>query len=318
MTRIAFKVFATLTAVAALCSAFFYAKVREREVVMEYFTRDATRGIPATDTTAIALAISRDVYRRTNRSIVPGDLPLYERLESTSFFNVTSTVSLLRGTYGILGHTTIGPCGTMSRAVLGSLWSLGIPARKLQLLPVPNRPGGGHTMVEFFEGGRWRVLSPSDSTFTWLTRDGQIATVEEIRADTALFAQIFRRFPNYPYRFDNTAHIRWSKFPPPVQRAMRVLLGERGFRSALTPALYDQPRRLLWYMAMACCACFGALALLARSRRAPPSARGDANPPDPKLENTGAGQRPVAVRATGPGGGRLARQRMPAAPTVAR
>jgi hypothetical protein len=265
MARIAYSLLLALTLLAALASAFFYAKVREREVVLDFFLQEATEGIAPTDTTALVLAVSQQIYRRTNRGIVPSKLPLYERIESTSFFNVTSTVSLLRGTYGVIGHTQLGPCGTMTRAMLGSLRKLNIPSRKLQLLEHEDGTGGSHTMLEFSQGGRWRVISPSDSSFVWRTRDGQIATLEEIRSDSVVFGQIFERYPRYPYRFDNTAHIRWTKLPSPIRRIMHWALGDQRYRDMPTPSLYDEPRRLFWYSSMAAFAIFGLLALIAKS-----------------------------------------------------
>jgi hypothetical protein len=265
MTRFAYSVLFALTLLAALASAFFYAKVREREVVLDFFLQDATRGIASTDTTDLVLAVSRQIYRRTNRDITPSKLSFYERLESTSFFNVTSTVSLLRGTYGVVGHTQLGPCGTMTRAMLGSLRKLHIPSRKLQLLEHEDGTGSSHTMLEFFQGGRWRVISPSDSSFVWRAPDGQIATLEEIQSDSLVFGQIFRIYPRYPYRFDNTAHIRWTKLPAPMRRILHWILGEQRYRNAPTPDLYDEPRRLLWYTSMSLFALFGLLTLIVRN-----------------------------------------------------
>jgi hypothetical protein len=138
----------------------------------------------------------------------------------------------------------------MTRVALEALHRLRVPARKLQLLADEARSVEGHTMLEFRSGDRWLVLSPSDGAFTWRTHGGRIATLEEIQADPTIFAQIFARFPNYPYRFDHPSHIRWAKLPPLLRGAFRLVLGQKGYDEAFTPLLYDQPRRLFLVVAL--------------------------------------------------------------------
>jgi hypothetical protein len=236
-----------LSVLFAVASVFFYGKLRESAVLVNALVRTSTRGVPEMDTEARAQAVAREVFRRTNREITPGELPLYERLESTSVFNVTSSVSLEYGIFGVTGHSQVGPCGTMTRVTLEALHQLGIPARKLQLLEDESGHSGGHTMLEFRSRGRWLVISPSDQAFVWRRPDGAIATLEEIRANPAIYAQIFELYPNYPYDFRNPRHIRWAKLPPVVRAGFRRVLGQRGYDEALTPRLYDQPRELFLY-----------------------------------------------------------------------
>jgi hypothetical protein len=239
-----------LALVAALFSAFLVAKVEERDRLLDGLILDATAGVARADTDAIVTSISRAIYVRTNAGIRAADLPLFERWEATSFFNVGTSVALKYGGFGVEGSDRIGPCGTMTRVLLNACWSLGIPARKLQLEPDDQGRYGGHTMLEFHSGGRWQVISPSDSSFTWRTRDGRIATVAEIRSDPALFGQIYARYPNYPYRFSRPRHIRWEKLPGPVRAAIRAVLGPQRYDAAETPRLYDQPRSLFLVMAL--------------------------------------------------------------------
>lgn len=257
-----------LAGAAALASLWFLAQVREEERLLDGLIAGATRGIPRADVDSTLLSLSRAIYSRTNRGIPVADLPLLERLEATSAFNVGTSVALKYGIYGLVGDDVMGPCGTMTRILLNACWRLGIPARKLQLLAEPQDPIGGHTMVEFQSRGRWQVLSPSDSSFVWRTAGGLIATRDEIRADSSIFAQVFERYPNYPYRFDRPSNIRWEKLPSPVRRAFRAVLGERRYLEAETPRLYDQHRKLFLWTSLALLAGSLVTAYLTRRRDA--------------------------------------------------
>jgi len=256
-----------LAVVAALFSAFMMAKVEERNQLLGALVHDATKGVARADTDAMVIAISQAIYARTNAGIRAADLPLFERWEATSSFNVDTSVALKYGGYGVEGSDRIGPCGTMTRVLLNACWSLGIPARKLQLEPDAQGGYAGHTMLEFYSGGRWQVISPSDSSFTWRTREGCIATVDEIRTDPATFAQIYARYPACNYCFSRPRHIRWEKLPAPVRATVRALLGEQRYEATETPRLYDQPRSLFLVMALTVTAAGVIAAWVTRPRR---------------------------------------------------
>ena len=263
MNRAVFRLLASLAILCAVASAFLYGKVREDAALVRAFVEDATRGIPRSDRESLAIAVARKAHHRTNRVITADDLSLYEQLESASPFNVSTAVSLRHGVYGLVGHSQVGPCGTMTRVTMEALRQLGIPARKLQLLPVT--PEGGHTMLEFQSGGRWLVLSPSDDAFVWRRPDGRIATLEDIRSDQAIFSQVYARFPNFPYRFDQAAHIRWAKLPAPVRGFFRIVLGKQGYENAFTPPIYDRPRELFLWTSLAACGVFSLAAVVIRA-----------------------------------------------------
>lgn len=257
-------------AASAAAALFFHGKVREDDARVDGMIRAAVHGVPLADTEAVALALSRAVFMRTYRRVSAGELSPYERLESSSFFNVTSAVSLGHGAYGLEGQAHTGPCGTMTRVTLHALDRMGIPARKLHLHDEPLTPDGWHAMVEFQSGGRWLVVSPGDSAFVWRTQEGRIATLDEIQADSTIFAQVFARFPDYPYRAGSATRIRWDKLPRPVRAFMRTVLGPKRYDGALTPKLYDQPRRLFFAASLSALAAFawGALLVWSRGRRA--------------------------------------------------
>ena len=234
---------------AAVIAVACFLLVREEERVVQDFVDRATAGVPRQDVEATVLTLSRAIFARTNRGIPAAQLPFTERLLATSFFNVGTTIALKYGIYGVVGQETYGPCGTMSRILLNACWRIGIPARKLQLLP-GLRSTVTHTLVEFRSGDRWLVISPSDSSFVWRLADGRIATREEIQADSLVFAQVYRSFPHYPVRFDHPSNIRWEKLPPPLRGAFRLALGERGYAEAETPRLYDRHRLLFLYLSL--------------------------------------------------------------------
>ena len=251
MRRVLQRLLIVLAALSGCAALFFYERAREDDARVDELVRSATGRVSPADTEAVALTLARDVFLRTNRTMRPQELPLYERLESASLFNVTSAVSLERGAYGLEGRAHDGPCGTMTRVTLHALERAGIAARKLHLRPEPVRPDGWHTMLEFRSGGRWLVLSPSDSAFVWRRHDGAVATLDEIRDDSTIFGEIFDRFPGYPFRLEHTTHIRWEKLPGPLRGFFRLILGPEGYASAFTPRIYDRPRRLFLMTSLA-------------------------------------------------------------------
>jgi hypothetical protein len=242
MSRYIIRACIALAMLSAVAAGIFYIKARERDRLLDAFLVTALAGVDRSDRDAVAIAVSRAVYARTNRGIPADSLAWYERHEATSFFNVSAGVALKYGTYGVIGHRQFGRCGTMARLLLVALWRLRVPARKLQLL---GDFGNGHTMVEYRVGDRWHVISPGDSSFVWRTASGGVATVEEIRADSAIYGQIFARYPTYEYDFRHPSHIRWEKLPAPVRGAFHRVLGDRAYTNATTPRVYETPRRLL-------------------------------------------------------------------------
>jgi hypothetical protein len=212
-----------LLGAAATSSVLFHSKVKERERLLRHLIARATKGGTIRDADEIAIRLARAIYERTWGTVSLEHLSPFERLETRSWFNMTAAVSLKYGAYGVSGVPN-GPCGTMSRTLLNALWLVGIPARKLQLLPT-GEGVPGHTVVEYFSNGRWQVISPSDGGFVWRTADGRIATLEEIRSDPDVFEQIHEVDHGWPFRFDNVRRIRWDKLPRPVRNAVERLLG---------------------------------------------------------------------------------------------
>jgi len=278
----------TVFSLSILASVFFLSKVREHNFYIRNLIYAAVWRKHLTQTDEIALSLDKEVYRRTNRALQKQDVDWYAQVESFSFFNVTPAVALRYGTYGFLGQHKEGPCGTMTRIVLNALWELGIPARKLQLdgkvaeqeslswvesyqdaIRVYHRakqfPNDGHTMVEFYHDGAWRVTSPADHAFAWHTDEGKIATADDIQNDPRIYAQIYQLWPDYPYSdypytFVGHSNINWEKLPREMRVAIKAVMGEQWFAAAQTPRLYDQPRTLLFLVSLGASSVSGVLA----------------------------------------------------------
>jgi hypothetical protein len=253
---------------------FLAVKVQERGETLSQFIQETIGDDGELPTEEIALRLSGAIFDRTRNPITEDKLDWFSRLMSKSFFNMGPVASLRYGGFGLENHSTVGPCGTMARTLLNALWELDIPARKLQILDNDQGKGGGHTMVEFEANGRWLVISPADSSFVWRKADGSIATAEEIQRDPQLFAQIYERYPEYPYLFDKYSNIRWEKLPPRLRSLARTVLGEERYRTVTTPRLYDRPRTLIFLASLCMTLLFGLLVYATRPRRRPRHAAG--------------------------------------------
>ena len=102
-------------------SLFFFFKVRERNQLIDELIDIAVKSKNLNDREEIVISLSKEIFKRTFKGINKDDLDLYSRIESTSFFNISSAVSLKYEGYGIIGHSLFCPCGTMSRTLLKGL-----------------------------------------------------------------------------------------------------------------------------------------------------------------------------------------------------
>lgn len=232
--------------ISLLLSIFFYLKMEEENRLVRFFTLNSLSAHNLKTLEDTVLAVSNSIYNYTNGWVDRDSMDWYSRWEALGFFKMSAGVGLKYKCFGVKGHPGDGPCGTMTKIFLRSMWELGIPARKLQLMEVI--PGkGGHTMAEFFYNGKWRVISPSDSSFVWRNPDGSIASVNDIQSDTAIFNQVYHKWrKDWPYGFKETWNINWDKIPGFLRSGIRFLIGEEAYRNAETPELYEQPRKLLF------------------------------------------------------------------------
>jgi hypothetical protein len=260
-------------------TVFFLSKVAEENALLRDLIDRALAYRILPERLDTVLALSETIFATTNRVLPRDSLGWYDRWESTTFFNVTSAVSLKHGEFGIIDHSQVGPCGTMSRVLLNALWKLEIPARKLQLMS-----GTKHTVVEYLDRGRWAVVSPSDSSYVWRKDNGAPATAGEIASDTTLFHRIYSVHPNFAYTFASLSHIRWEKVPLAIHQAMVLLLGAATCETMETPHLYDEPRTLFFLASLVLTALSGLTTLtLWRMRRS--GARAGSQSRGPRLSD---------------------------------
>ena len=174
------------------------------------------------------------------------------------------------------GADHIGQCGSLSRSLIVLLRRAGFEVRKAILYSPDGKPA--HTIVEVKLDGEWRVLDP---TYAWCwrrPRDGQLATVADIRSDPELFRSVLAQHPEYPigrYVYDDVNHLRWEKVPG--LRVLRRFIvhwrGEEWTRGIRTPYIYERPRIFVGSVALAL-GCFLLLGAVRIGRRPRASADG--------------------------------------------
>jgi hypothetical protein len=246
----------------------FYGKYREEKQLLARFIADYIDDQHRPDRQYVALALASAIYHQTRNLIDRDRLDWYERFEArylipAPIFNLTAGVALKYKVYGIKDQPGVGPCASMTRILLNALWMLDIPARELLLLDNGQGEGGGHVMVEFFDGSRWVVVSPADTAHVWRNRQGEMATAAEIQENPEIFHQIYKLRPDYDYLFDNCRNMSFEKFPRLVPKIIKYILGPESFAKLQVPKLYDQPRMLLLSVSGAFCLIFGWLAIFA-------------------------------------------------------
>ncbi len=261
-----------LICIALFClSLFFYFKVREENQLIDNFINESIDKKLVNDRQYIAISLATAIYYQTKKVISGEKLDWYDKLETTyllpaSLVHLTAGVSLKYKGYGVAGQQHLGPCATMSRVLLNALWRLDIPARELLLLNNAQGKGGDHFMVEFFDGGRWLVISPADTAHIWKNPRGEIATAAEIKQDPEIFRQIYKTRANYDYLFDNYKNISFEDFPHFIPKIIKFILGAESFDKLEAPKLYDRPRMLLFYISAILCLVFGILAVIAKNK----------------------------------------------------
>ena len=216
---------------------FLICQVEERLLV-----RDLVSSIDLDDQATVderVMKTSQAVYKKTNGRMEPDTLSTFERKEAFSPANITTAVSLKYGIYIVEGHPKDGPCGTMSRNLLNALWYQGVRARKLHL---NMGDGTGHTMVEYFDEGKWKVIAPSDNSFVWRTSKGEVASAKEIQNDNEIFQQIYSEVPDYAYRFDRVNRFNWERLPSFLQARVSQQFGQKWCDEFEATWIMDQPR----------------------------------------------------------------------------
>ena len=153
-----------------------------------------------------------------------------------------------------------GQCGSHSRVVIALLAHRGIEARPLLILD--GRGHSIHTVVEARVDGRWVVGDPTFD-LVYHRRDGQLATREDLAADTSQFHAQVRDVPFYDprYDYDDVALFNWKKLPvvlPAVRSALVRVMGADRVDDIQRPWVWMRPHA---FYAVACFALAVALLL---------------------------------------------------------
>jgi hypothetical protein len=246
---------------AALCL-----RIHVRNSVYLLRATDAIFAAPGSDE-AHAIALAHFVAERADNPVDPDSATFTARLEHSLPFEL-SPVTVLKEGFAFPNARRYGPCGQLCRTVRAVGELRGIHTRKVLM-------GTGrleHAMVAIEVDGGFRLFDPTFD-FYWRNASGHVATIEEVRADTAIFAQVYRRYPNYPYRLDDAMYLNWRRLGRAglwLRRGLEIVLGRERVEQFDTPMLYDRP----WLGYAWCCftlavACLAAsLLLTVRARRA--------------------------------------------------
>ena len=224
---------------------FAWKQVQEHRILSSFLNELEIEDGLSTD--EFVVAMSDEIYDETNDTCPLNELSLYDRFEAESPANITTAVSLQYEIYVTDGHAKNGPCGTMSRTLLNALWRNDIRARKLHL-QMPD--GSGHTMVEYADGDKWKVIAPSDLSFVWKNAADEIASVKEIQQSDEVFSQIYAVRPDYAYSFKHANHFNWDRLPGFIHDQALSRWGQQWCDDFETPWLMDQPRLLLCMLSM--------------------------------------------------------------------
>ena len=159
----------------------------------------------------------------------PDSASLTARLEHALPLEL-SPVTVLRDGFAFPDARRFGSCGQLARTVRAVAWLRHIRSHK-----VP--------MVALYFDGAYRLFDPAYD-FYWINRSGHVASIEEVRGDPEIFAQIHRVVPEYPYDLGDASYIRWSRLGRPgarIKSTLTALMGRSWVENLDTPKLYDRP-----------------------------------------------------------------------------
>ena len=185
-----------------------------------------------------AKALSHFVALNATEPADPDSASLIARVEHRLPLEL-SPVTVLKEGFAFPDAKRYGPCGQMSRTIRAVAWLRHIRSHKVLL----GTGAGEHAMVALYVDGAFRLFDPTYD-FYWTDSTGHVATIDEVRRDTAIFAQVFRKVPGYPYRLDDATYFRWSRLGRPgawLKSALTAVMGRAWVEGLDTPKLYERP-----------------------------------------------------------------------------
>ncbi|MFI5281152.1 MAG: hypothetical protein ACHQU1_11685 [Gemmatimonadales bacterium] len=193
---------------------------------------------PPGDPESKAKALAHYVAIAGNQPVDPDSASFGARLEHELPLEL-SPVTVLKEGFAFPDANRFGPCGQLVRTVRSVAWLRDIPSHKV-LMGTGDKE---HAMVALYVNGAYRLFDPTYD-FYWTDRSGHVASIDSVRADTAIFAQIYRKVPDYPFDLHDASYLRWSRLGRPgalVRAALVRLMGERWVAGLDTPKVYERP-----------------------------------------------------------------------------
>lgn len=244
MKKIIFYITISVSIMFAGASTVLFYKIREQTKLIDELTESVKKNKIGNKIDDVVIALSKEIYARTNNEIESEKLSFYETWESSGDTGITTATALKYNGWGLKDSEDYKPDETMSRILLNTLWQVEIDARRLYLLDNDKERGSSHALIEFPNGARWQVIDPCHNAFVWRLENNKVAGVEEIKKDKKIFEQIYQAYPDYPYHFRNPANIQWEKMPLLLAGIYRLFIDDNESKKIETPQLVDNPRSL--------------------------------------------------------------------------
>jgi len=181
-----------------------------------------------------------------------------------------SPVTVLKEGFAFPDAHRFGPCGQLSRTIRAVGWLRHIRSHKVLMGTGPNE----HAMVALYVDGAYRLFDPTYD-FYWTNRSGHVASIEEVRSDPEIFAQIYRKVPDYKYSLSDATYFHWSRLGPPglwARSALTAIVGRDWVENLDTPKLYDRPWWGYTWLSLTGAVVFVTLGLALLNRRRLPHA----------------------------------------------
>jgi hypothetical protein len=214
-----------------------------------------------------AIALAHFVAVEAAQGVDPDSASLVAKFERALPLEL-SPVTVLKEGFAFPDAKRYGPCGQMSRTVRAVAWLRHIPSHKVLMGTGPDE----HAMVALYVNGAYRLFDPTYD-FYWTNRSGHVASIEEVRSDTAIFAQVYRKVPDYRYNLSDASYLRWSRLGRPgawAKSALTAIMGRAWVENLDTPKLYERPWwGYAWINLVGAVGCLGlGLVWIRRSERA--------------------------------------------------
>lgn len=185
-----------------------------------------------------AIALSHFVAMEGIQAVQADSASTMARIEHSLPLEL-SPVTVLREGFAFRDAMRFGPCGQLTRTVHAIAVLRHVPSHKVLI----ETKGQEHAMVTLYARGADRLFDPTFD-FYWTNRSGHVASIDEVRNDPEIFAQIYRKVPWYPYRLEDVTYFRWSRLGAPgrwLRRGLSAVLGASRVDHIDTPMLYERP-----------------------------------------------------------------------------